>query len=305
MTVQLGLGTAQFGSRYGVTNRTGQVVEAEAAAILHSAAKSGVVFLDTAYLYGTAQSVIGRVLPRPNPFQIITKSLSFDGGPIALADVSRARAALESSLKALRVDQVYGYLVHHAEDLLCTGGDRLFEALRSWKDEGLCSRIGVSAYSGDQVDALLDRYDLDLVQMPLSILDQRPLRNGVLDRLVAAGVEVHARSLFLQGVALARAGDLPRHFTKFRASIDRLDQAAMGRADSRLNLALAFIKNVIGVDAAIIGVASCDQFQEIVDAWNGPSPDLDYSVFGSDDEDFVDPSRWPRFDATRDGPVSG
>ena len=72
-TTQLALGTAQFGLNYGITNRDGQVSEADVRELLQHAQTTDIRYLDTAQAYGNAEAVLGRTLPRPNPFEIISK----------------------------------------------------------------------------------------------------------------------------------------------------------------------------------------------------------------------------------------
>ena len=68
------------------------------------------------------------------------------------------------------------------------------------KSEGVFRKIGISAYVADDPAALAARFRPDVMQLPFSLLDQRLLADGTLARLKELGVEVHARSLFLQGL---------------------------------------------------------------------------------------------------------
>lgn len=86
--------------------------------------------------------------------------------------------------------------MHRADDLFVPGGERLMAALTDLKQQGLVAKIGVSVYNAEQIDQVLDRFAIDLVQLPISVLDQRLLRSGHLRKLKSAGVEVHARSVF-------------------------------------------------------------------------------------------------------------
>ena len=47
---------------------------------------------------------------------------------------------------------------------------------------------------------LAEQFRPDAMQVPFSLLDQRLLRDGSLSRLKELGVEIHARSIFLQGL---------------------------------------------------------------------------------------------------------
>ena len=81
---------------------------------------------------------------------------------------------------------------------------------------GWTSRIGASVYNSDQLALVESRFQPQLVQLPLNVLDRRPIVSGMLARLKAAGVEIHARSVFLQGLLLMEPDELPEFFAPVR-----------------------------------------------------------------------------------------
>lgn len=259
---RIGLGTAQFGLDYGITNRRGRVPEPEAGAILELAADAGIDLVDTAFLYGESEAVLGRSLAPDAPFRIVTKSdkLGPQGSGEAL------RAAFGQSLRRLGRAQVHGLLFHEAADLLGPAGETLWRCAEALKREGQVEKIGVSIYEGAELDAALDRYPLDLVQLPWNPLDLRLVEGGQLARAKAAGVEVHARSLFLQGLLLEDPAAVPQRFGPLRDAIGELADATEGAGLSRLEglLALAFARPEI--ERFICGVTAAAELQAIVAA---------------------------------------
>ncbi len=290
----IGLGSAQFGLPYGATNRVGRVSEDEVAKILQIASDRGVGLVDTACLYGEAEEVLGRAFPRPNPFRVVTKTPAFDGGPITPHHVGLARRSLERSLSRMRLDAVYGLLVHHAEDVFCEGGDALVAAMQGWREEGLVSKIGVSVYSGAEAVRIAERSDIDLVQLPLNILDQRSILDESLAQLSELGVEVHVRSVFLQGIIVESSERLPQYFMRFARELNKLDEAVDASGIGRLAFALAFARQAPFVDTAIVGVCSSAELSEVLDAWDlADTVAEDFSMLCSDNEDLLSPVRWP------------
>ncbi|HEY9348234.1 MAG TPA: aldo/keto reductase, partial [Inquilinus sp.] len=205
----LGLGTAQFGLDYGIANDRGICPPEDVAAILEAAAASGIGVLDTAPAYGTAEQVLGEVLPAAHRFRIVTKTPHLGG----LRDESQIRRAVRDafaqSRAKLRRDRLAGLLTHNANDLLRPGGRALWAAMTELKQAGEVERIGASVYSAGQLDAVLARYPLDMVQLPWNAVDGRigPAR---LAALADQGIELHARSVFLQGLLLAPPGRAAR-----------------------------------------------------------------------------------------------
>lgn len=288
---ELGLGTAQFGSTYGITNRVGKVPQAEVARILGTAADAGVSVLDTAPAYGEAEAVLGRAA-NSAMFKVVTKSPIF-GDKFSSSDaVAYARQALEDSLKHLNADSVSAYLVHHADDLLGPVGSQLYEAMIEWRGGGLCSAIGVSVYDGDQIWRVLDRYDVDIIQLPISVFDQRLLADGTLSRLRERNVEIHARSVFLQGIALADTQSLEGSRQGFRHLAEQFSEGARSAGVSRAALALQFIRELPEISVALVGVTNVGELKKLLDAWTVSADAVNFDQFACDDESLVNPILW-------------
>lgn len=288
MAPQLCLGTVQFGLPYGITNIAGQVSESEVLRILALAAQKGIELLDTAQAYGSAESVLGNCWPVAMRRRLISK-LSAHTHPDGWEN------AFQSSLNRLQSDHLDGFLLHRSADLLGPQAERLLEWLESLRERGLVKRLGVSIYDASELEGLpLDR--LQLVQLPLSLYDQRLLLNGTVDQLKSAGLAVHARSLLLQGLLLKPADQWPLFLSpEFRQHHRQLMQHLAERGLSLLDAALAFARSCDGLEAVLVGVLSAEELAELLEAWNavdavsmGPSEAWVWEN-GQD----LDPRCWP------------
>ena len=279
MLEKLGLGTVQFGQAYGISNRHGQVGPEEVNRILSLATRSGIHLLDTAANYGEAETVLGRRDTRP--FRIVTKTIGIRNGVDAV--VTRARR----SAAALKADTL---LVHAASDLAGPDGDALWRALLGLRDEGVFRKIGISVYVADDPASLAERYRPDVMQLPFSLLDQRLLASGALSALNERGVEIHARSLFLQGLLFLN--ELPeklRSATPHMATIKaRLREAGI----SPLAAALGFVLARPEIAFGLVGVTRADELRGIIAAARTPLPELDWASFALSDEIVLTPSLW-------------
>ena len=278
--MKLGLGTVQFGQAYGVSNTRGQVSRAEASAILARAAEAGIKVLDTAANYGEAENVLAAL--DTAPFRIVTKTAPVKNGVEVV--VARAR----QSAQALKADTL---LVHAAADLDQPG---LWPALQLLKTEGVFRKIGISTYFTDNPVALAKRFRPDVMQLPFSLLDQRLLQDGSLARLKDMGVEIHARSLFLQGLMLMQPGDLPPHLQGAAPHLTHLRARLVEAGSTPLAAALGFVLLRPEIDTALMGVTAQNELDEIVSAAALPLPAIDWSAFALDDERVLTPSLWNR-----------
>lgn len=281
----IGLGTACFGLDYGISGPGRRTPDDEVARIIEAAFAEGVRYFDTAPAYGDAEELLGRLLPHGEGERVVTKT---PGGTPTAREV---RDSLERSLERLRRDSVHALLVHHADALVAPGSDDVADALRAIRDEGLASRIGVSAYAPAQVDAILDRgYELDAVQVPVNVFDRRFSDSGHLARLAGLGVEVHARSAFLQGLLLMTPDAVPPSLRAAVAPLERFRTCAEAAGLTPAELALGHVRSVEGVAVVVCGVNDSAQLAELLSI--APVDPMLADGLGVDDLDVVDPSRW-------------
>lgn len=288
----LALGTAQFGSPYGIGNRRGQIPEQEIGAILHAASSAGFTYLDTAPSYGAAEEIIGRHLRGHHHLAVITKTAPCRSEVLTAADLDRIRESLYRSLDRLQVESAYALLVHQPEDLQKPVGKRLAEMLYRFRQDGLIQRVGLSIYDSDQLEQAQHVLKPEIVQLPLNLFDQRLLSDGVIEQLCHAGVEVHVRSVFLQGVILMLSEHLPAHLAGLSAHLERLGAATAAHGLTPLQAALGFVLDQKHVAAAVVGVASLTELNQVIDAARSEYCHTDMSEFAVSESELIDPRRW-------------
>ncbi|HIJ84142.1 MAG: Aryl-alcohol dehydrogenase [Magnetococcales bacterium] len=262
---KLGLGTVQFGLDYGISNQRGRVSEGEAWDILSLAANNGVTLLDTATGYGDSELVLGGIMAaRPGFFRVVTKLPVAAGPEVSEKDGENVAAALTRSLSRLGLPAVYGLLAHHATDLLKPDGHRLIRAMEACRDAGMTQKIGVSIYTATEIDGILDLFTPDVIQLPINVADQRLIHSGHLEKLKKRGVEIHARSIFLQGLLLMPPEKLPDYFSPVRHHFAAIHSAFDAKGWSPLEGCLRFAMEQPELDFVLTGVTGVDELEEIV-----------------------------------------
>ena len=286
---RLALGTVQFGLSYGIANQTGQVARSEAIAMLQLALKNGLDTLDTAIAYGDSESCLGEV--GTQGFKLITKLPAM---PPDCADVGAwVRLQLVASLSRLGVNSVYGLLLHGSEQLLGPNGAALYQALQVAKDNGQVKRIGVSIYSPTELDSLIPQYWFDLVQAPLNLVDRRLNTTGWLQRLKQQGVEIHIRSVFLQGLLLMPLPAIPIKFTLWNDLWRRWHQWLADHDSSAVEACLAYPLSFPEIDRVVVGADSARQLAQIIMASNN-TPQVDLPNLQCEEVKLINPASWPK-----------
>lgn len=281
---RLVLGTAQWGMDYGIVGSP-RMAEGEIETVLGEAAEIGVELLDTAPAYGRSEPLIGRLL-ETTPMKGVVTKISVDA--VTPEDVGKS---CRDSIRRLNLPCLYGLLVHRTGSLLGSNGKEIWKSLEALRAEGCTMRLGASVYEPEELARLLSLFPFDLVQLPLNVLDQRMIRSGLLERTKDLGVEVHARSVFLQGTLLLEPCRLPGSLAPLAPYANAFRNRAAKAGLSPLAAALAFAMERPEVDRVVVGIDSFDHFSEVVQAVSTCKP-FDAQGLDVTETPLIDPRRW-------------
>ena len=283
------LGTAQFGMPYGVANRTGQLDRVRAEATIRIARSSGICLLDTAVGYGQSEALLGTL--DLGDMKVMTK---LPAVPAECADVRRwVQQQVAACLERLHVSRLHGLSFHRPEQLLDDRGQSLYHEVRSLQDQGLVEKIGLSIYQPEELGPLLNGRQFDMVQAPFSILDRRLASSGWVERLHGLGCEIHARSVFLQGLLLLPDAMRPHHFERWRSLFSDWDRWLLDVGLSPLEACLRYALSTPGIAKLVVGVDGPEQLQQVLAAAEGHLPPVPDRL-SCTDPDLLNPARWTR-----------
>ena len=244
------LGTVQFGIPYGINNKQGVPVDWEIKELFSYAALSGIQILDTASGYGNSEEKIGKL--SENKFEIVTKFSR-------VLSAAELKKSLDNSLNNLKLNAVYGYIAHSADNLI--EYPDLWNELLEKKHEKIIKKIGYSLYFPEQLERLLDlNFYPDLVQLPYSILDKK--FEKFLPILRQLGTEVHIRSVFLQGLYFMDLSNLPKKLQPLQPELLKVQEICKMFDIPIASLALNFAIQNDNIDKILIGVDNVLQLKE-------------------------------------------
>ena len=287
--MKIALGTAQFGGAYGISNESGKPDLAEVKRLLSFASESGIRILDTAPSYGDAEKVVSE-LSQPC-WQIISKVALPDQFDLTTYD-SFLTKQLRNSLYRLGRTSIDCVLLHSQIPVSSESRKLVVDVMCRWKDEGLISSFGFSVYSRQEVDRILDVTVPDVVQLPLSVADQRLLVDGTISKLKDSGVEVHARSIFLQGLLLMPLEKIPNEIKVRDGFFSAWDAWIKNAGLSRLSACLRFVAHLTEVDVVLIGVQTKTELQQCIEALALEEVISVPSDLKLADDKILDPRQW-------------
>ncbi|MDP2685129.1 MAG: aldo/keto reductase [bacterium] len=250
MKRKLVIGSANFGLNYGFKNSNGKLSQELVYELLDCAWLNSIDTIDTAMGYGDSESVIGKYLLKnaDKHFKIITK----------INKIDKPFDRLNESLKNLNLSGVDYFLIHNFNYF--EKYPELIDHLVRFKKEGKCNKIGISLYYPEELEFLLkNKVPIDAIQIAYSIFDQR--FKYLFQTLKDMGIEIHVRSVFLQGLFFAKTSDLNNHFNKVKSKIDQVQQISADSGISIASLCLNFAYNNAFIDKIIIGVDNMENLK--------------------------------------------
>ncbi len=240
----------------------GPVERSESLAALARAEELGCNLVDTAGVYGNSEEIIGKfLLGRREKWIVATK---YSGQPPSI------QAELEAQLRRLRTDYVDLYQLHWVPPR----DDKLYDSLQSLKASGKIRAIGVSLAGARSLSYVLERGDIDVIQIPFSLLDPYPFLD-MYQRIVDLNMGVIIRSSLKEGfltgkfTRTARFMDATDIRSKLSASeIERLVDSVerfrflASRTRTLATAAISYPLSLPGVSAVILGTKSPRQALE-------------------------------------------
>jgi aryl-alcohol dehydrogenase-like predicted oxidoreductase len=279
---KIALGTAQFGLDYGIANAGGCVGFEDVEEILHYAHHAGIATLDTAIAYGESEKVLG--LAGIGEFEVITKLPSVP----TEEDVGEwVHHQIRESKQRLGVDGLKAVLLHRPLELLGERGGEIYDALQACKQNENVEKIGISVYQPSDVRSIIQKFNIDLIQLPYNFLDGR--WETLFVELKQKEVEIHVRSVFLQGLLLME--NKPAYFQRWSGLWALFDDWLSENQITPLEACLNYVLQKPQIDKLVVGVDSLAQLKQITAAVRS-IPDNMPSELKTEDEMLLNPGLW-------------
>ncbi len=271
------IGTAQIGSKYGVTNSKEFDLKT-VDKFLSLALRDKNNFIDTAHDYNS-EKIIGKY-KKLHKFNVISKiSLSK-----IIINEKNIEKKINKILNNLKLKKIYALLIH--DSFLFTKNElKYILKLLSNYNSKYFQKIGISIYDPRDYLRFKNINEINIIQFPLNVLDQRFIK--LLDDMKKKNIETHARSIFLQGKLIE---DHPSTF----ADLNMVNNYVKKNKFTKLDFSIKFIKNLENIDKIVCGFNSIQQYKEVIKSYNKQNikPKINYSVFKSNNRLLIDPRKW-------------
>ena len=294
---KLCLGTVQFGLNYGISNNTGKTSKIEANSILEFSESVGINCIDTAKVYGNSEEIIGDFIRHTsnNTFNVISKVNS----EILSSSEDILIDEINNSLDKLSIKSLFGLLLHD-NSLLHNFSVENKKSINKLKELKLIENFGVSIYSDAEFLLALNNDEIDIIQIPFSLVDQRAITKHWLKKAKEKNKLIFIRSIYLQGLILMDKDDLPSNLNTAKKYVEILDFICNKLNITKNELELSFV-NTRAKDAIILfGCDSLTQAKENISNFNNlvelDDETLTYlgKKLSNINENIYNPSKWSK-----------
>ena len=249
---KLCIGTVKFGLNYGAINNQ-KIRINEIKRIFNYLNNTNINFLDTASSYGTSEKTIGKIKSRK--FNIISK--------IYIKNIdSNIEKYLKKSFQNLKTKKIYGILIHNSEILLKKESYKIYEQLCILKKKKLVNKIGISVYDTEVLKKIIKKFKFDIVQFQANVFDRSFLKNQKLKYYKSLGMELHVRSIFLQGVLLSNK--IPKKIRDNGKILKKYYNYLKKNNLNPLDFCLNFILQFKEIDKIIVGIDNLNNLKQII-----------------------------------------
>lgn len=281
------LGTATFGTGYGIANKEVKLGHEAVREIVSTSQSLGINEFDTAPSYGKAEIQLGEFLDQGLEPKVSSKISREDSLSVKLM-----LGSVKKSLERTKVSRLKNLYLHDPEALSGIGANEIMLGFKEILALGLVDRVGVSVYSMQSLLRSKEIFpELTVFQVPENICDRRMLDSSELMALANEDNHLIVRSVFLQGLLLMSLDDIPPKLEESKPAIAQLKFFADTHGISTLDLCLSYGHAIPWANGFIIGAASTLQLHQIVES-RVKLPDEWSSKVGIIPEEILDPRKW-------------
>ncbi len=253
MLNKLIIGTVQFGLDYGITNKSGKVNNDELDKIFAFCFNNKINTFDTAQDYGTSENILSNYKIKYQQFNIITKAKFIN------KDINET---IKKSVE--KFNKINYFLLHSYNDY----NNNIINNLIDFQNKELIDKIGVSVYNVDEAILLLDDSRINVIQIPFNYIDSQWDNELFITKLQSRpDIEIHVRSIFLQGVLLNPIINKPTNIDQ--KDLDKLNNIINELTNefnlNKLELCFAYINSFNWINKFLIGI---DNYEHLISNYN-------------------------------------
>jgi len=270
------LGTAQFRSKYGVSNKDRNIMGSNEIKKIMSYLdqKSQINEIDTATNYNL----------NPNDFKNIKKTIFINNKIHTNDKISYSN--LKKYFKKNKKFKNNTLFIHDGNNVLSKEGNELLSKIKKLKKAKIINKVGLSIHNVQFLKKILDKTSVDVIQLPYNFVDRRAEKFFKI--MKKNKIEIQVRSIFLQGSLLTKI----KTNKKLSKLYEKFNKISNNNHINKIKFVLSFILKNKYVDKIIFGVRSFREFEQFNIINNLDCNLSKLEKLKTNDEEVINPLKW-------------
>lgn len=288
--MRLCIGGAQISDNYGVSNKKSRINTNELYKIFELSKKYKIQNIDTAYSYKDSFNRIS-ILNKKFKFKINMKIEVGD----KISHQKKFFSRIEKIFSTLKEEKIYSIMIHDTKNFLKLKKNQkknIIDKFNQLKKMDQIKKFGFSVYDENEIIKVNKFTNFDILQMPINIFDQRALNWKIINSLKKKKIEIHARSVFLQGILFLKECKINKLFKNIEKKKIISFFRKFPNKNMRILNSFNFVKNQKFIDKIIIGITSYEELKNNIYLFKKKIFYSDYKKFRIFDKKIIKPYLW-------------
>ncbi len=289
--MKLIIGCANFGNFYGLKNKN--LSQNKIFEIVKLAKKIGINRFDTANDYKDSERFLGNSIKKIFKKKVVKIDTKLSKKFKIKEKNKTLEDNIRSSIKRLNIKKINTLYIHEPAQLLKKNGLKLFKELVRLKKIRLITRIGVSVYTEYEIFKILNKFKIDVIQVPYNLLDRRFVNKKIIRLVKRKKCVLIARSIFLKGLLLKKNPEKIKFFSNWSQKFHKIRETFKKNNLTIKEWILYDLNGKNNFKNFIIGVSSSKQLKEIYNILKKRKKNTSiFSKLDVVDNKLIDPRKW-------------
>ena len=279
------LGTANFGSQYGLNQSQIEIFEIDL--IMSEVIQNSCVLIETSPSYCNSEEIIGRYIKEIDFDRLVLKV-----PPNEYSTKKRIIDSVQASLSRLNQTKATVVMLHGLGNSFSKQARELEKACEELLNSNLTSQVGLSCYTEEEI--LFAKKTLPILsafQIPENLADGRTRNSEILCSMKDGGDTFQVRSIFLQSLLTRDINEIPDNLKDILPVRQYMKIEAERLNITEQELCIEYVKQIPWMNDIVIGVETHAQLKFNLKTLSNPKR-LRIESGPTADGFSVDPRNW-------------
>ena len=248
------IGTAQFSKNYGIVKKKNQ----NPYKFINLVKKYKLKAFDTSVNYKGSINLI-ETNTKDSNLIIKLSTRNYNG----IIPILKFKKQVNLISKKIKKNKIYSFMIHDFSLSYCKKINNHINFLIEFCKENKI-RFGFSIYKLSEFN-YIKKYDFNILQVPINVFNREFLNYKFIRFVKSKKIEIHARSIFLQGMLLSDVSRVPKKFKYLKKPLTYFESWIKMREISKLYACLKYILSFSIIDKIVLGTNNYLQFKQTIE----------------------------------------